>query len=99
MRELTRTIRQTHYKLLLDNIEGDGSTIERLVLDRDEFRLMAVNGDGNLTLNNTTLSGGLSDEAGGALYNYEGTVTISNSISHTMRAREMAAVVWPFFPL
>ncbi len=59
-------------------IDGNGATIERDGAAPD-FRIMAVTPSGNLTLNDTTLSGGYSEEDGGALYNYEGTVLIQNS--------------------
>ncbi|HKA31654.1 MAG TPA: hypothetical protein VKH64_00465, partial [Candidatus Binatia bacterium] len=43
------------------------------------FRLFAVNGSGDLTLNNVTLSGGLSPY-GGAIHSYLGSVTLNSCI-------------------
>ena len=39
-------------------IEGHGSTIKRDSADPDQFRIFAINSGGNLTLNETTVSGG-----------------------------------------
>ncbi len=63
-------------------IEGNGHTIAR---DTDpsttHFRLLAVSSSGDLTINNTTLTGGyLTDSAeGGAIYN-NGLLTVNNSL-------------------
>jgi hypothetical protein len=63
-------------------IEGHGSTITRS--SADPFRIFAINGTGNLTLNETTVSGGLATGAspadrGGGVYNYFGTLTLTHS--------------------
>jgi hypothetical protein len=60
-------------------VAGQGSTIAR---DRraPEFRLLAVNGTGDLTLQETTVSGGVViDGGGGGVANYGGTITITHS--------------------
>jgi uncharacterized repeat protein (TIGR01451 family) len=66
-------------------IEGHGSTIARGSAALT-FRILAVNGTGNLTLNETTVSGGAapgftgtSSSLGGGVYNRLGTVTLTNS--------------------
>ncbi len=58
-------------------IEGNGATIKRDAVAG--FRLLAVGSGGKLTIKDTTLSGGRSDDHGGAIFNYSGDVTISNS--------------------
>ena len=40
-------------------IEGNDSTIRRVSSDPDLFRILAINGTGNLTLKDTTISGGV----------------------------------------
>ncbi|MCO5183905.1 MAG: hypothetical protein M9965_08205, partial [Anaerolineae bacterium] len=59
-------------------ITGSGSTIERDGAAAN-FRLMKVNGGGNLTLNQVTLSGGDLNATGGGLYVNIGEATINNS--------------------
>ena len=60
-------------------IEGDGFTIERDSSATDNFRLFEVGSSGNLTLNDTTISGGLHPFGfGGGIYN-TGTLTINRS--------------------
>jgi hypothetical protein len=58
-------------------IEGNGSTIERGA-GAPPFRLLTVGSAGNLTLQDTTISGG-SAFRGGGLYNYFGAFTLINS--------------------
>jgi hypothetical protein len=59
-------------------IEGNGATIERATTAPDFFRLFGVD-DGNLTLKNLTLRGGIIDQnAGAALVNVGGKVTLEN---------------------
>lgn len=58
-------------------ISGNGATISRDA-DAPPFRLLAINGEGALTLDRLALSGGTA-ERGGALYNH-GTLSLSNSI-------------------
>ena len=58
-------------------IEGNGSEITRDGAAPD-FRIMAVSATGDLTLNNTTISNGYSEEDGGGLYNY-GTMRLQGS--------------------
>ncbi|MEZ4519635.1 MAG: right-handed parallel beta-helix repeat-containing protein [Chloroflexota bacterium] len=52
-------------------IEGNGATIVRNGI-QPHFRVMAVTGSGSLILNDTTVSGGYSEEDGGGLYIYGG---------------------------
>ena len=65
-------------------IAGQGSTIAR-DSEAPEFRLLAVNSTGELTLQETTVSGGSSCSAvvrttyGGGVANYGGTLTVTNS--------------------
>lgn len=59
-------------------IEGHGSTIQRSS-GAPEFRLLAVNATGDLTLKETTLSGGIAARYGGGIFSYGGTVTLSGS--------------------
>ncbi|MFZ4662390.1 MAG: choice-of-anchor Q domain-containing protein [Caldilineaceae bacterium] len=60
-------------------IEGAGYTISRDV-GAPAFRLLLVMFNGNLTLHQTTLSGGDAGTGnGGAIYNNSGTVTVSDS--------------------
>src|SRR5215813_966152 len=64
-------------------IEGNNSTIRR-DSGAPNFRIVAVNATGNLTLKDTTVSGGKAsggppDNQGGGIFNYEGTVTLLNS--------------------
>lgn len=59
-------------------IEGNGATIRRDG-SAPNFRIFEVTGHGNLTLNNTTVSGGNSSSfIGGGIFN-EGTLTLNNS--------------------
>ena len=58
-------------------IEGSGATIERS--GGPNFRLFAVDSSGNLTLDETTVSGGVTSSRGGGVYNFLGTVNITNS--------------------
>ena len=58
-------------------IEGNGSEITRDSA-APIFRIMSVSATGDLTLNNTTLSNGYSEEDGGGLYNF-GYTLIQNS--------------------
>ena len=46
-------------------IEGNDSTIERESSDPDLFRIFAINSTGNLTLKDTTITGGVTSGAGG----------------------------------
>ncbi len=62
-------------------ITGQGHTIAREPLDPDVFRLIAINGAGNLTLQNTTLSGGVAAGAhpngsGGGIANFYGQLRL-----------------------
>jgi hypothetical protein len=62
-------------------IEGQGSTIRRDVDGAPEFRILAVNSTGDLTLNETTVSGGRAPRyEGGGVYNHGGILTVTNSI-------------------
>lgn len=51
-------------------ITGNGHTIERDPGDPDVFRLIAINSAGNLTLQDTTLSGGVTGANGGGVYSF-----------------------------
>jgi hypothetical protein len=60
-------------------IEGQGSTIARGD-EAPEFRLLAVNGTGDLTLQETTVRGGVFYYGdGGGVANVGGTLTVTNS--------------------
>jgi len=59
-------------------IAGQGSTIAR-DSGAPEFRIVAVNSTGALTLQETTVSGGRLAGHGGGVVNYGGTVTLTNS--------------------
>lgn len=62
-------------------IVGNGSTITRDPLASEFFRILAVGSSGNLTLQETTVSGGramVSPENGGGIVNY-GMLTLINS--------------------
>ena len=66
-------------------IEGNGATIERAA-NAPEFRIFAVFADGNLTLQETIVSGGVLAnpdedpyESGGAIATYDGTLTLIDS--------------------
>lgn len=60
-------------------INGNGATIERSGATPNFFRVLHVRPSGNLTLNDTTLSGGYSQDNGGGIYNERGIVVLSNS--------------------
>jgi len=61
-------------------IEGNDSTIMRAGA-APEFRIFAVNGTANLTLNETTVSGGKSANNGGGIFGVNGAeITVTNSI-------------------
>ncbi|MCO5206950.1 MAG: hypothetical protein M9928_18215, partial [Anaerolineae bacterium] len=60
---------------------GGGFTVNNATLQNG----FATNGggiynNGMLTVTNSTLSGNLSEDSGGAIYNYTGTLTVTNSI-------------------
>lgn len=58
-------------------IEGNGATIART--GNDDFRLMAVDASGDLTLNNLTLDGGSAGYYyGGAITGYKATLTLTD---------------------
>ncbi|MGQ0593866.1 MAG: choice-of-anchor Q domain-containing protein [Gammaproteobacteria bacterium] len=59
-------------------IEGNGSTIMRDA-GADLFRIFAVSSRGDLTLNETTVSGGFADGDGGGIENRGGAVTLTDS--------------------
>lgn len=59
-------------------IEGAGFTIARDVEAEDPFGLLLVAAPGDLTLNQITLTGGLS-LIGGAIFNADGVVTVNQS--------------------
>lgn len=62
-------------------IEGDGATISRAG-SAPEFRLLAVDSTGNLTLKKTKITGGRlsgADARGGGLFNYTGDLTLIDS--------------------
>ena len=73
-------------------IEGAGYTIRRDT-NASAFRLLGVGRAGNLTLHQTTLSGGNISSKGGAIFNEGGTVTVSNStLSGNTAARGGGAI-------
>jgi hypothetical protein len=61
-------------------IEGQGSTITR-DSGVPDFRILALNSTGDLTLQETTVSGGVTPPfgSGGGVANYGGTLTVTNS--------------------
>jgi hypothetical protein len=59
-------------------IKGNDSRITR-DSGAPAFRIFAVNSTGSLTLTQTTISGGSTTGRGGGVYNYRGTVTVTNS--------------------
>lgn len=60
-------------------IQGGGATIERAAASR--FRVLLVDDSGDLTLNNTTISGGSTDAWGGGIYvSPGGQATLTGSI-------------------
>ncbi|MGI8738666.1 MAG: hypothetical protein ACR2KU_03160 [Gammaproteobacteria bacterium] len=64
-------------------IAGNGSTIAR-DSTASEFRILAVDSNGNLTLQQTTISGGRTTSGvpgrnGGGVFNYGGALTLTNS--------------------
>jgi hypothetical protein len=62
-------------------IRGRNSTIRR-ESNAPNFRILAVDSSGDLTLRSTTVSGGrndLADFSGGGIANYGGTLTLTNS--------------------
>ena len=59
-------------------IEGNGHTIER-DLAAPNFRLLAIGSTGDLTINDTTLSGGRTTDEGGGIFNFYGSLTLNNS--------------------
>ncbi|MGH8478886.1 MAG: hypothetical protein ACREXK_04755 [Gammaproteobacteria bacterium] len=60
-------------------IDGNGSTIARDP-SAPQFRILEVGPGGDLTLQETTVSGGAaSDGNGGGVYSYDGTLTLTNS--------------------
>lgn len=62
------------------NIEGNGSVIERSSADgTPEFRIFYLSPDGNLTLNDLTISNGANPYEGGGVKNYSGTLTLKRS--------------------
>ncbi len=84
MFELTRSVNDTYgysgLPLILGDltIEGNGSTIERT--GRNDLRLFTVLVTGDLTINNTTLTGGRNGYYyGGAAYTNGGTITLNDS--------------------
>ncbi|MCP4358373.1 MAG: hypothetical protein GY796_10195 [Chloroflexi bacterium] len=60
-------------------INGNGATIERSGDAISNFRILAVNATGNLTLNNATITGGNIYDDGSGMLNYGGTIAINNS--------------------
>jgi hypothetical protein len=60
-------------------IQGNNHTIRRDPADPDKFRLLAVSATGDLTINNTTLSGGYIAFSGGGAIRSQGDLTINNS--------------------
>jgi hypothetical protein len=62
-------------------IQANGATIQRE--GSANMRLIRVNAGGNLTLNQATITGGFrtgsTDNAGGGIYNDNGTLTLNNS--------------------
>jgi hypothetical protein len=67
-------------------IEGNGSTIQRGGVSPPDFRILAVNMNGDLTLKDATVSGGRATDAttgggqyGGGVLNVVGTTTLENS--------------------
>jgi hypothetical protein len=77
-------------------IDGNGSTIRRQ-RDASPFRLFAVGESGNLTLRETTLSGGIASGAypsdqGSALYNLGNAALVNSTISGNVADDDAATV-------
>ncbi|MEM7113569.1 MAG: right-handed parallel beta-helix repeat-containing protein [Chloroflexota bacterium] len=60
-------------------IEGNGATIER-DSNAPDFRLLRVSAGGDLTLNDTMLTGGVTNGAGGAIFQNGGSLTLNNAV-------------------
>lgn len=77
--------------------QGNGSTIERsTATGTPEFRILAVNSSGNLTLEETTITGGDISLADLIIYGYDcGAVTIINSTISDNGARYTAGCTIP----
>ncbi|MGQ0700370.1 MAG: choice-of-anchor Q domain-containing protein [Panacagrimonas sp.] len=58
-------------------IQGNGSTIQRS--SAEAFRIFAVNSSGNLSLQGTTVSGGLATVSGGGIASYGGALSLARS--------------------
>ncbi len=59
-------------------IDGNGSTIERPLDASAEFRIVAIGSTGDLSLKESTITGGSTAGDGGAIHN-TGTLTLTNS--------------------
>jgi hypothetical protein len=59
-------------------INGNGATLQRNADSAEYFRIFKVASNGNLTLNQVTLKGGVAVN-GGAIFNHGGSLTVSNS--------------------
>jgi hypothetical protein len=73
-------------------ILGNGDTIQRNTNVKAAFRLFDVAAGAALTLRDVTLTGGLSDGPGGAIFN-RGNLTLQNAIVEDNTARPAAG--WP----
>lgn len=68
-------------------IAGNGSTLRRDPTAAD-LRLLAVDRDGDLTLQDTTVTGGrLTDASGGGIYTYGGVLTLTGCVVSGSSAR------------
>lgn len=73
-------------------VKGNGHTLSRDP-GADPFRFFHVTFNGNLTLDDLTLTGGHSNTNGGAVYNDGGFVTVTNSLLHDHRADQDGGAV------
>ncbi len=76
-------------------IAGQGHTIHR-DSGAPEFRLLAVSNTGDLTLQDTTLSGGISYSLGGGIFNI-GSLTLTNSTVSGNSATYRGGGIFNFF--
>jgi hypothetical protein len=75
-------------------IEGNGARIVR-AKGATEFRIFAVGETGNLTLKNTTVSGGIADK-GGAIFNYKGALYVQDSTISGNAASDLGGGIYSY---
>ncbi len=72
-------------------LEGNGHTID----GANSARVLYVGNNGDLTLNNATITGGNANNGGG-VYNYKGAVTLNNSVISSNSASNRGGGVYNF---